>query len=210
MVQQQQPGPGRPVNHQAREQRRQQILAAARRCFMEKGFHAASTADISREAGVSVANLYQYFPSKQELVLAIAEQDLESDLALGSEFTRGRSVFEALEAIFAALLEQAEHDQTFRLRFEIFAEAVRNPDMLAALAAIDGRLARALSRALERAQQRGELDPELDPAVLACLILRITDGLFLGAGAGLMDGKAVIPQLGRLLRQGLSPDRSSR
>ena len=43
---------GRPVNSEARAQRRAQILDGARACFLRKGFHAATTAEISAEAGV--------------------------------------------------------------------------------------------------------------------------------------------------------------
>ena len=73
---------GRPVNSEARAVRRAQILDGARACFLRKGFHAATTAEISAEAGVSVANLYQYFPAKDDLVQALIEDDLAEDLAL--------------------------------------------------------------------------------------------------------------------------------
>src|SRR5438876_9881667 len=54
--------------------RRQQILEAARACFLRKGFHATSIQDVIAEAGLSVGAVYRYFPSKTELIAAIVEQ----------------------------------------------------------------------------------------------------------------------------------------
>jgi TetR/AcrR family transcriptional regulator, repressor for uid operon len=192
------------VNRAAREERRQQILAGARTCFLRKGFHAASTADISQEAGVSVANLYQYFPSKQDLVLAIAEQDLEADFELGNALRRPGTLFERLEALFSALIEEAERPGAFSLRLEIFAEAARNPEMRVALARMDAQLVRGLARTIQKAQKRGELAPDLDAEVVAALLNRMLDGFYLAAGGGLLDGRALIPHLSRLLRSGLA------
>lgn len=59
-------------------QRREQILAAAEEVFSEKGFAAASIADITRRAGTAQGNFYLYFESKEalfrELVLELGRQ----------------------------------------------------------------------------------------------------------------------------------------
>ena len=46
--------------------RRQQILDAARACFLRNGFHATSMQDVIGEAGLSVGAVYRYFKSKNE------------------------------------------------------------------------------------------------------------------------------------------------
>jgi AcrR family transcriptional regulator len=51
--------------------RRQEILEAALKVFAAKGYAAATNADIAREAGVTAAALYYYFPSKAELFKAV-------------------------------------------------------------------------------------------------------------------------------------------
>src|SRR5215469_4033984 len=56
-----------------KESRRQQILAAALRCFSRDGFHATTTADIVRESGVSQGTLYLYFATKDDIVVALAD-----------------------------------------------------------------------------------------------------------------------------------------
>src|SRR5271156_1049258 len=56
-----------------KETRRQQILDAALRCFSRDGFHNTTTADIVRESGVSQGTLYLYFATKDDIVVALAD-----------------------------------------------------------------------------------------------------------------------------------------
>ena len=62
------------VTEEHRASRREQILAAGWRCVARQGFHKTSMADIIRESGLSAGAVYLYFPSKDEIIVAIAEQ----------------------------------------------------------------------------------------------------------------------------------------
>jgi TetR/AcrR family fatty acid metabolism transcriptional regulator len=53
------------------ELRKEQILRAAEKIFSQKGFHDATISDVSREARVSDATIYEYFTSKEELLFSI-------------------------------------------------------------------------------------------------------------------------------------------
>jgi len=57
--------------------RRLQLLRAARDVFVAQGFHAAAMDDIADRAGVSKPVLYQHFPGKRELYLALLEQQVD-------------------------------------------------------------------------------------------------------------------------------------
>ena len=61
------------ITEAQRETRRQQILDAALRCFSRDGFHNTTTADIVRESGVSQGTLYLYFKTKDEIIVALAD-----------------------------------------------------------------------------------------------------------------------------------------
>ena len=50
------------------------IVGAMTRVLIKEGWDAASTNRVAKEAGVSVGSLYQYFPSKEALVLAVMEK----------------------------------------------------------------------------------------------------------------------------------------
>jgi AcrR family transcriptional regulator len=60
-----------------RSARRTQLLAAAQEVFVANGYHAAAMDDIAERAGVSKPVLYQHFPSKLELYLALLDQHVE-------------------------------------------------------------------------------------------------------------------------------------
>src|SRR5256886_9615560 len=53
--------------------RRKQLLAAAQEVFVAQGYHAAAMDDIAERAGVSKPVLYQHFPGKLELYLALLD-----------------------------------------------------------------------------------------------------------------------------------------
>jgi AcrR family transcriptional regulator len=54
------------------------ILDAAAHIFHEQGYAGATTNDIADEAGVSIGSLYQYFPNKDAVLVALAHQHIES------------------------------------------------------------------------------------------------------------------------------------
>jgi AcrR family transcriptional regulator len=57
-------------------ERRAQLLDVARRVFGSSGFHAVSMETVAKEAGVTKPILYDHFPSKKELYLALIDADL--------------------------------------------------------------------------------------------------------------------------------------
>jgi AcrR family transcriptional regulator len=64
-----------------RSARRQQLLAAAQEVFVAQGYHAAAMDDIAERAGVSKPVLYQHFPGKLELYLALLDSTSEQLVA---------------------------------------------------------------------------------------------------------------------------------
>jgi len=65
--------PGRGIRL-PRSARRAQLLEAAQEVFVESGYHAAAMDDIADRAGVSKPILYQHFPGKLDLYLALFDQ----------------------------------------------------------------------------------------------------------------------------------------
>jgi AcrR family transcriptional regulator len=61
-----------------RSQRRAQLLAAAQEVFVAQGYHAAAMDDIAERAGVSKPVLYQHFPGKLELYLALLDKHCDA------------------------------------------------------------------------------------------------------------------------------------
>ncbi len=60
------------------ETRRQEIIEAARRCFLRSGFHQTTTDEICHEAAITPGGLYHYFGSKEEIIRAVIEDAARS------------------------------------------------------------------------------------------------------------------------------------
>ncbi len=109
-----------------KEDRRAEILEAARRCVARSGFHQASMQDICAEAGMSPGNLYRYFPSKEAIIAGIAERDRAE---VGAQLAAGQFT-EDFFASFAALARHHFVERTadeVGLCAEIMSESRRNP-----------------------------------------------------------------------------------
>ncbi|HEV2087062.1 MAG TPA: TetR/AcrR family transcriptional regulator [Cryptosporangiaceae bacterium] len=104
----------------ARPARRRQLLAAAQEVFVAQGYHAAAMDDIADRAGVSKPVLYQHFPGKLELYLALLDEH-EAGLvarlreALASTTDNKVRVWAATRAYFDFVDSEGE---AFRLVFE--------------------------------------------------------------------------------------------
>src|SRR6476660_83879 len=70
--------PRQPGQRMPRSARRAQLLEAAQAAFVESGYHAAAMDDIADRAGVSKPVLYQHFPGKLELYLALLDKHSEA------------------------------------------------------------------------------------------------------------------------------------
>ena len=107
-----------------RPARRKQLLGAAQQVFVAQGYHAAAMDDIAERAGVSKPVLYQHFPGKLELYLALLDQHAEHLVAKVREAlastTDNRSRVAASVAAYFDFVdgEGTDGEGAFRLVFE--------------------------------------------------------------------------------------------
>lgn len=97
------------VSDQAKSQRRDEIMAAAKKAFADKGFHATTIADIAKEAELAYGSVYWYYESKDDLfhrLIAAEEYALRTHVAValaksGTQFGYAEAPFRAsLRATF--------------------------------------------------------------------------------------------------------------
>jgi len=151
--------PAREAGERARAQR-ERILLAARRCFAEHGFHAASIADIAKTAEMSSGLIYRYFDSKDAIVRAIVDRQMEE----------ARGLLDAIgsaEDLVAAILDHFERwsrpqgdERDAALFLEMAAEASRDPRVAEVTRTADGVVRARLREALRRSvrAEGGEID----------------------------------------------------
>lgn len=172
-----------PIKSEARTQaQRERILTAARQCFVEHGFHAASMASIAQTAGMSAGLIYRYFASKNDIIVAIIEQQLtllRADLALlDNSVDLAARLAEGCGTCASSPLSNPSQRLSPALFLEMSAEATRDPEIAAALNAFDAAVRGDIAAWLGRDREHGgySLPENLSPAralMLQCLI----DGL---------------------------------
>ncbi len=128
-----------------REQRRQQVLAAALDVFSTAGYHAASMDEIAEHAGVSKPVLYQHFPGKLDLYLAILDAGIEDLMAASSDALTGTTdnrlrVSAMTNAYFAFVEDPAG---AFRVVFE--SDLANEPAVRQRVDALDTAVARLIA-----------------------------------------------------------------
>lgn len=168
---------GRPVNEGAREKRLTQILDGARESFIRKGFHASSLSDISANAKVSVANIYQYFSCKEALITALIELDLQRHQALIARFWSSDFSRQAVEELLADLFLKPEGHAIAVLRAEIASEGARNAHVAGLLRSHELGLMEMLRERVRQAQERGQIASALDSEVVADRLSLVFEGI---------------------------------
>ena len=164
---------GRPVNYAAREAKIEAIIDGAVLCFVKKGFHGASIAEISRSAKVSQASLYQYFASKDELILEIAKRYCLKDFEVLKRIKNASDFIDALEQE-AYLLG----DKTRTLMWlEILAESSRNPEIKKVVQNSTQELFDACCSIIKNIQTNGKASSVLSAEQITQYLFAYVDGL---------------------------------
>jgi AcrR family transcriptional regulator len=103
-----------------RPARRRQLLGAAQEIFVAQGYHAAAMDDIADRAGVSKPVLYQHFPGKLELYLALLDESADELVAIVREaLSSTTDNKERVPATFRAFFDYVgTSGEAFRLVFE--------------------------------------------------------------------------------------------
>lgn len=103
-----------------RRERRVQLLESALEVFVAQGYHSAAMDDIAERAGVSKPVLYQHFPGKLDLYLALLDVSCDTIIdncrqALAATHDNKQRVAATMDAFFAYV---ANDTGAFRLVFE--------------------------------------------------------------------------------------------
>ena len=152
----------------------QRFLDAAARVFAAHGYSAGTTNRIAAEAGASVGSLYQYFPNKDSILVALVRQHVDEGARVLAERlagTAGMPLVGRLEVLVDAVLDN--HAGDARLHQVLFEEAPRPPALLDELRALEASITDATEALLRE-------DPSVlvdDPAMAARLVVMAVESL---------------------------------
>ncbi|HTS21127.1 MAG TPA: TetR/AcrR family transcriptional regulator [Casimicrobiaceae bacterium] len=158
---------------------RERLLHAAMQLFWEKGYGSTSVADILQAAKVNSGSLYHFFPTKQDLLLAVLELyrgGIEPMLLAPA----WKGVEDPIERVFALLARYrqgiVQTECSYACPIGALALEIHEPDppVRAALAANFDAWVRAVRDCLDEAGER--LPAKLDRRELAELVLTVMEG----------------------------------
>ncbi|MCG3172434.1 MAG: HTH-type transcriptional regulator BetI [Myxococcota bacterium] len=162
-----------------REDRAQEILAAAKRAFSANGFERTSIKDIAREAGIRSPSIVHYhFASKEELLLEMVRAELMEIVGKVQERFRSappreRSLLAALDMLWDSL----DHDPALTgLLLEAASAARHNPavreQMQRFIASVRELIVRLIEEGLGDKARRLPVNPQ----AIATLIITVIEG----------------------------------
>lgn len=166
------------------ERNRGQLLVAARRVFLERGFHAASLDAIAEAAGFSKGVVYSQFASKADLFLALLEQRIDERAAENERVaarSKGRTGLLALLA--AAERSDAAEPGWSMLLIEFRIHAAREPALNERYARLHARTVERLAATLGVVTGRGEQAGVAEAEAMALFMLAMSAGLVLERAA---------------------------
>jgi AcrR family transcriptional regulator len=155
--------------------RRPAMLSAAAEVIRERGLENARVSDVAERAGTSAPSVLYYFETKAELLkeaLTSAEEEYYDDLE--RELDGIESARERLARIVAGGAGDGDYDAS--LWMELWARALRDPDLAATRAELDGRWRQAITDVVLYGQERGEFG-EVEAEDFAVLLSSLLDGL---------------------------------
>jgi AcrR family transcriptional regulator len=202
-----------PARQRRKEARPQELLDAALELFVEKGFAATRAEEVAARAGVSKGTLYLYYPSKEDLLKAVIEHRVASEIAAGA--AEAASFKGPTDELLRAVLTnwwQRIYDSPVSGVFKIVITEVRNFPEIAEFhrRAVVEPGQKLIGQLLQRGIDRGEFRPVdlatavhslVFPMIMACLHKH-------SLGACIpeerLDGKTFIRNHIELMLEGLS------
>lgn len=162
------------------------VLEAAAQLFGELGYERTTTNLVAEKAGVSVGSVYQYFPNKEALLLALAERHLDEARQKATAALRElREEGVTPEEFFKNFVEFVVnlHQGEGPLHDVFFAEAPSSSRLVELLAALKAGVADEIEGYLRERGLAGE-DPSLEATVLSSIAGELTHSLVLDPPTG--------------------------
>jgi AcrR family transcriptional regulator len=160
---------------------RDDLLEAARRLILEKGFTATTARDLVAASGTNLGSIGYHFGSREALLSEAIEELFNewTELIAGAAFLEeGASPVERLRATWKATLDTlAEHQALIRAFVEALAYAERSPEFRELMRDHYRRIQSAVAELVAAALGQDAVAKGADPMVVALFLIAVFDGL---------------------------------
>ncbi len=154
------------------EGRREEILQAAIAEFCSCGYEAVSMKKIAQSAGVGKSTIYEYFPSKEALLLEVGKNMAEKlEHGLCALMREDRCLREKLKRFFREFTGLADHVQ-YVFQSIVQSQEAQN-ELHAIFCQMRESIMKSIADAVRLAKENGEVKKEVDDAALTHIILSV-------------------------------------
>ncbi|MGA2122586.1 MAG: helix-turn-helix domain-containing protein [Methanoregula sp.] len=171
-----------------REEVKRKIVEAAFTLFLERGYHGTTMGEIAMSLGVTKPTLYQYFPGKEDLFAAVAEQARQKFKGTLERSYAGRNIRDGSAALFDALLRYVPRFNG--MYSEMLLLAARNEHLRTVLTQDRIEDIRVIEHFITRQQETGLVSRHVDPRVLALACDALANGLLMDVMIGMDTDEA--------------------
>jgi AcrR family transcriptional regulator len=161
-----------------RERTRRHLIDAAGVVFGQRGYHGASLDEVAALAGFTKGAVYSNFKSKEDLFVAVLEQQVQAQLAqVEALLADHRRPAEVDYAVMRELLTPQYEINWTVLYLEFVLYSLRNPAAQAKVAAYRRRTRDAVERMVEQTWATQDFEPELSARAVATITLALFGGI---------------------------------
>lgn len=195
------------TKHRSPDERRAQILTAARRCFVDHGYTSTTIDDIALQCGLSKGGIYFHFPSKKEIFRSLVHEEFDASTTyIDQVMTSGDPLASRLFEVGTHFLEQfiADPDQS-RFMLVVAKMALHDEATHHMLLHLQTSYIERISALLEEGIADGALRP-MDTESTAIILKAMLDGIQASIAVGYSpDLERLLPAAVDLLTAGLFP-----
>lgn len=167
----------RTVNPERRAQKKREIVKAATECFAEKGFHSTSMQDVCRMAGMSPGALYRYFSSKEDIIIAIIEEEQRLNEEFSLEVSQSGNLLGSVTEAIDYVIEQNKKPGYAKMSAEVYAEILRNEAAKELAKDSHSKVHTVLTDVIQQSVEKGEVDDSWDVEALSEVLLMMIDAV---------------------------------
>jgi AcrR family transcriptional regulator len=179
------------------ERRRQELVEAAFHQIAERGFEGLRTRDIAARAGVNIATVHYYFPTKESLIGGVVEHAMARfRTTLAPQGSPADQLRNHLRAVRHLLVDEPEVGMVMG---ELALRSARDESIGAIMRDTNDTWHKAIRGLLRRAVKSGQLRPEVDSDDVAALVMATLATLTLPTMAGAERSEQALLQLERWL-----------
>lgn len=159
--------------------RRSEILEAAYKCFTEKGFHNTTMQDIYNATKLSPGAVYNYFASKEEIVISSVKEYTDWSIASVTPILAEKlpDTLAKCMKFWISSVKETKDSKNFSVTLEHYAEATRNDSIRDTLLKSQDATHEKLIEIIEDNQKKGLINADLNPLSVAQLIGGVIFGI---------------------------------